>query len=56
MEPSSTATEQLTPKYLQHALLANLNHNGPTTMPNNEKYHNALCVSDKNTHTVKQTE
>lgn len=60
MEPSSTATEQLTAKYLQHALLANPNHNdalGPTTMPNNEKYHNAssLCYR-KNTHAVKQSE
>lgn len=27
MEPSSTATGQLTAKYLQHALLANPNHN-----------------------------
>lgn len=58
MEPSSTATEQLTAKYLQHALLVNLNHNKVlpqcqimknTTMP-------PLCVTDKNTHTVKQTE
>lgn len=39
MEPSSTATEQLTAKYLQHALLANLNNNDAS-----RSYHNASSV------------
>lgn len=45
IESSSRATEQITVKYLQYALLANVNHNdlGPTTM-SNEKYHSASSV------------
>lgn len=61
MEPSPTATEQLTAKYLQYTLLANLNHSNHsnastfTVLPQCQIMKNItmppLCITDKNTHT-----